>query len=131
MPVPGDPIEGYITKSRGITVHRADCARLLALSGDGPQRIIAVSWGAAEADRFPVNIGLTAYDRQGLLADVSAVMARERVNVTAVNTLSNPMDNTAEMKVTAEVESIDALLSVLEKLSRLDNVIAVKRLVDS
>jgi len=58
-------------------------------------------------------------------------MARERVNVTAVNTLSNPMDNTAEMKVTAEVVSIDTLLSVLEKLSRLDNVIAVKRLVDS
>jgi GTP pyrophosphokinase len=130
MPVPGDPIEGYITKSRGITVHRSDCARLLTLSGDNSQRIISVSWGAGEADRFPVKIGLTAYDRQGLLADVSSVMARERVNVTAINTLSNPAENTADMKVTAEVSSIDALLSVLEKLSQLDNVIAVKRLVE-
>jgi len=130
MPVPGDPIEGYITKSRGITVHRSDCARLLTLSGDNSQRIISVSWGAGEADRFPVKIGLTAYDRQGLLADVSSVMARERVNVTAINTLSNPAENTADMKVTAEVSSIDTLLSVLEKLSQLDNVIAVKRLVE-
>lgn len=130
MPVPGDPIEGYITKSRGITVHRSDCARLLTLSGDYPERIISVSWGAGDTDRFPVKIGLTAYDRQGLLADVSSVMAREQVNVTAINTLSDPAQNTAEMKVTAEVTSIDALLSVLEKLSQLDNVVAVKRLVD-
>lgn len=57
-------------------------------------------------------------------------MARERVNVTAINTLSNPAENTADMKVTAEVSSIDTLLSVLEKLSQLDNVIAVKRLVE-
>ena len=130
MPVPGDPIEGYITKSRGITVHRSDCARLLTLIGDYPERIISVSWGAGDTDRFPVKIGLTAYDRQGLLADVSSVMAREQVNVTAINTLSDPAQNTAEMKVTAEVTSIDALLSVLEKLSQLDNVVAVKRLVD-
>ena len=129
MPVPGDSIEGYITRSRGVTVHRSDCARLLALHSEHPDRIIAVDWGVAEADRFPVDIELTAYDRQGLLADVTSVMARASVNVTAINTLSNPDDNTAHMRLRAEVASIDLLIEVLEKLNQLDNVMLARRIV--
>ena len=129
MPVPGDAIEGYITRSRGVTVHRADCARLLTLHTEHPERIIAVGWGEAEGDRFPVDIELTAYDRQGLLADVTSVMARASVNVTAINTLSNPDDNTAHMKLRAEVASIDLLIEVLEKFNQLDNVMLARRIV--
>lgn len=70
MPLPGDGIEGFITRSRGVTVHRVDCSRLLALKQETPERIIAVSWGEADVERFEADIAIEAYDRQGLLADV-------------------------------------------------------------
>ena len=128
MPVPGDAIEGYITKSRGVTVHRSDCNRLLALEGEFPERIIAVSWGAADNERFEVDIAIEAYDRQGLLADITGLMARSKVNVTAINTLSNRDDNTAAMRLRAEVHSLESLGSVLAKLGQLDNIISACRI---
>lgn len=128
MPVPGDAIEGYITKSRGVTVHRSDCKRLLALEGEFPERIIAVSWGAADNERFEVDIAIEAYDRQGLLADITGLMARSKVNVTAVNTLSNRDDNTATMRLRAEVTSLESLGGVLAKLGQLDNIISARRI---
>ena len=130
MPVPGDEIEGFITKSRGVTVHRADCSRLLALHEQSPERIIAVGWSESEQDRFEVDIGIEAYDRQGLLADVTGVMAREKVNVTAINTYSDRDDNTAHMRVRAEVDSLEVLSRVLGKLGQLDNVINAQRVVE-
>ncbi len=130
MPVPGDVIEGFITKSRGVTVHRSDCSRLLTLEAEHPERIIAVSWGGDESDRFEVDIAIEAYDRQGLLADVTGVMAQEKVNVTAINTYSDRADNTAHMKLRAEVGSIEALSRVLSKLGQLDNVISTRRIVE-
>ena len=129
MPVPGDDIEGYITQSRGVTVHRADCARLLTLHIDHPERIIAVTWGAADVDLFPVDIELKAYDRQGLLADITLVLAQASANVTSINTQSYPDDNTADMRLRAEVSSIDALMDLLAQLNQLDNVIWAKRVV--
>jgi len=129
MPVPGDSIEGYITRSRGVTVHRADCARLLTLHNEHPEQIIAVKWGSAEVDLFPVDIELTAYDRQGLLADVTSVLAQASANVTSINTQSHPDDNTAHMRLRAEVPTIDALMELLARLNHLDNVISARRVV--
>lgn len=129
MPVPGDKIEGFITRSRGVTVHRADCNRFLALHAESPERIIAVSWGGADQERFEVDIAIEAYDRKGLLADITAVMARAKVNVTAINTHSRQADNTAHMRVTAEVGSLEDLGQVLARLGRLDNVISAQRIV--
>lgn len=129
MPVPGDRIEGYITRSRGVTVHRADCSRLLALHQETPERTIAVSWGDSVEERFEVDIAIEAYDRQGLLADVTSVMAREKVNVTAINTQSERSDNTASMLVRAEVGSLEKLSQVLAKLSQQDNVISAQRVI--
>jgi GTP pyrophosphokinase len=130
LPVPGDGIEGYITRSGGVTVHRADCARLLALHDEYPERIIAVNWGAAAVELFPVDIELTAYDRQGLLADVTLVLAQASANVTSINTQSHPDNNTAHMRLRAEVSTIDALMELLAKLHQLDNVISAKRVVE-
>jgi len=129
LPVPGDRIEGFITKSRGVTVHRADCNRLLALREQSLQRIIAVSWGNAEQERFEVDIAIEAYDRQGLLADITGVMAREKVNVTAINTYSQQADHTAHMQVRCEVDSIESLARILAKLGQLDNVMSAQRVV--
>lgn len=130
MPVPGDRIEGFITKSRGVTVHRADCPRLLALHDQSPARIIAVSWSESDKERFEVDIAIEAYDRQGLLADVTSAMAREKVNVTAINTYSDRSENTAHMRVRAEVDSLEALSRVLGKLGQLDNIINAQRIIE-
>jgi len=129
MPVPGDLIEGFITRSRGVTIHRKDCSRLLALKQEASERIIAVSWGEEQTEQFEADIAIQAYDRQGLLADVTAVMAQSRVNVTAVNTQSRTEDNTAHMHVRCEVRSLEVLGSLLAKLNQLDNVISVRRVI--
>ncbi|EED36537.1 GTP pyrophosphokinase [Luminiphilus syltensis NOR5-1B] len=130
MPVPGDEIVGYITRSRGVSVHRRDCNRVLSLKQNTPERIIAVSWGGLDDQRFEVEIAIEAYDRQGLLADVTGLMARNRVNVTEVNTLSDRADNTARMRLRLEVASLESLSSVLNKLGQLDNIVSANRVLD-
>lgn len=126
-PCPGDAVKGFITKSRGVSVHRAECSRLLTLQGQSPGRILNVTWEADASERFEVQLTLECYDRQGLLADVTSVLAREGANVTAINTLSNRGDNTAHMRVTLEVASLQQLSTVITTLSQLDNVIDVHR----
>lgn len=126
-PCPGDVVKGFITKSRGVSVHRAECSRLLTLQGQSPRRILNVSWETEAGERFEVQLTLECYDRQGLLADVTGVLARIGANVTAINTLSNRSDNTAHMRVTLEVLSLQQLSNVITQLSHLDNVIDVHR----
>ncbi len=129
LPAKGDFIEGFLTKSRGVTVHKTDCARLLNLHSNAPDRLIAVSWMGQEQHRFEVNIEIHAVDRRGLLADISSVMSDYEVNVTAINTQSDRSDNTAEMRVCADVLSLTSLGEVLSALLRLDNVVSASRIL--
>lgn len=126
-PVPGDLVMGFITQGRGVTVHRADCHNLLAMQGEDPDRVIEVSWGEADRIFYPVDIFLRAWDRQGLLRDVIAVLANEKVNVTAVHTQSNSADNTATMLMTLEIASLGNLGKVLAKMDQLKGVLEVRR----
>lgn len=126
-PLPGDNIKGYITRGRGVTVHRADCPNILRYVTESPERIIEVEWGESAAKTYPVAITVLAYDRQGLLRDVTAVLANENVNVTAVSTLSNPRTHMAHMTLTVEIASLEGLSAVLAKLSQLPNVQQVRR----
>ncbi|MDX1803105.1 MAG: GTP diphosphokinase [Alcanivorax sp.] len=127
QPVPGDPVMGFITHGRGVTVHRADCPQLLAMQGEDPNRVIEVSWGEADRITYPVDIFLRAWDRQGLLRDVIAVLANEKVNVTAVHTQSHQDDNTATMLLTLEIASLGNLGKVLAKMDQLKGVLEVRR----
>ncbi|MCG8672247.1 MAG: GTP diphosphokinase [Pseudomonadales bacterium] len=126
-PVPGDLILGYISVGRGITVHRSDCAELKRLRKSDPDRLVEVSWSSIEDKFYPVEVFIRAYDRQGLLRDVSGVLANEHVNVTAVKTHSDRTDNTATMTITVEIGGLSALGSLLGKINQLPNVIEVKR----
>ncbi|WP_370211098.1 GTP diphosphokinase [Alloalcanivorax venustensis] len=126
-PVPGDQVMGFITQGRGVTVHRADCHNLLAMQGEEPNRVIEVSWGEADRIFYPVDIFLRAWDRQGLLRDVIAVLANEKVNVTAVHTESHTEDNTATMLLTLEIASLGGLGKVLAKMDQLKGVLEVRR----
>jgi GTP pyrophosphokinase len=127
QPVPGDPIVGYITLGRGVTIHRQDCQNALQLSSREPERIIQVSWGPVPVQTYPVDILVKAYDRPGLLRDVSQVLLNERINVLAVNTRSNKEENTANMLLTIEIPGLDALGRLLGRVSQLPNIIEARR----
>ncbi len=125
-PVPPDPIVGFVTRLKGITIHRHDCSNVIRMMAQEPRRIITADWGeAAQDDVFSVQIEVMASDRQGLLRDISDVLAREKINVTAVNTLSR--DFMAKMKFTAEVKSIDQLRGALVQVTQVKGVQSARR----
>jgi GTP pyrophosphokinase len=126
-PVPGDDIAGYVTLGRGVSVHRQDCDNLMNHEMTEPQRILAVSWGGKVSQMYPVDIDISAYDRTGLLRDVSLVLADSGVNVVAVNTKSEQKDHLAQMQITVEIDSLSKLGRVLNKLNQLPNVLTVRR----
>ncbi|MDG9928746.1 MULTISPECIES: GTP diphosphokinase [Pseudomonas] len=127
QPLPGDPIVGYITLGRGVSIHRQDCASVLQLAGREPERIIQVNWGPVPVQTYPVDVVIRAYDRSGLLRDVSQVLLNDRINVLAVNTRSNKEDNTASMLLTIEIPGLDSLARLLARISQLPNIIEVRR----
>lgn len=126
-PVPGDDVVGYVSVGRGVTVHRKHCKELLRLIEIHGDRIIDVSWAGDSSKTYPVEVYIKAYDRQGLLRDITLVLSNERVNVTAVNTISDPSSNIATMTLTMEIYSLAALGDVLAKVNQLSNVIEVRR----
>ena len=127
-PLPGDGIVGFITQGRGVSVHRRDCSRLLHLQATSPERIIEVNWGEERGGGYEVDIGIEAYDRPGLLRDITELLAQARINVSAVNTVSNRKRHTATMRIAIEVPDLTALGKLLERISRLNNVISAVRL---
>lgn len=126
-PLPGDVIIGYVTLGRGVSVHRQDCANVLQLQHTEPDRIIEVSWGDAPQDTYPVEIEIKAYDRSGLLRDITTMLANARIDVVAVNTLSDKHTHTATMRLTVEITGLAALGNLLAKITRLSNVLSAVR----
>ena len=130
-PLPGDGITGFITKGRGVSVHRSDCGRLMKLQESSQDRIVEVAWGEdAPRDNFEVDVAIEAYDRQGLLRDVTELLANARINVLALNTQTNQKRHTATMRLRVEVPNLGALSKLLERLNRLNNVVSAVRLMD-
>ncbi|MEL7449452.1 MAG: GTP diphosphokinase [Pseudomonadota bacterium] len=126
-PVPPDPIAGYITQGRGITIHRSDCPSLQRLVETSPERILSVSWGGARPATYPVDITLEAFDRQGLVKDVSTLTSAEKINIVTFSTTTNRKHLTARMELTVEIAGLDELSRLLHKLGQLPNVIDVHR----
>jgi GTP pyrophosphokinase len=126
-PVPGDAITGFITLGRGVSIHRQDCSNILQLQTDEPQRIIKVEWGNAPQSAYSVEILIEAYDRYGLLRDITTLLDNERINISALQTLSDKRKNTVDMQVTAEIRSFDELSRILTKLNQLPNIASARR----
>ena len=127
MPVPHDDIVGFITKDRGVSVHRIDCNNILYLKEKDQARLIEVEWGDTETQSYPVNILIQANDRHGLLSDITRTLSDDKVNVISVNTMSNKKDQTARMAVTIEIRDLQQLTRIMEKISQLRNVLEVSR----
>ncbi len=126
-PIMGDPISGYITQGRGVSVHREDCVNLIQLQEREPERIIEVDWGEEGETTYPVDIYIEAFDRSGLLRDVMLVLATESVNIIAANTLSDKHDNMARLTLTVEISSLDLLGKIMDKINQVPNVMEVHR----
>src|SRR6266702_288947 len=124
-PAPPDRISGFVTKGRGVSVHRRDCPSLARLVERFPERIIGADWGKRGAQAYPVDIVVRGNDRQGLLRDVTETLARERTNVIAAKTQNR--HNIASMHFTSEVEDIDQLRRALSAIEDVRGVFAAAR----
>jgi len=121
-PVPGDDIVGYVTRGRGATIHRKDCPNILRTKDK--ERIVKVSWGEAKRT-FPVVIQIKAYDRQGLLGDISTILSNEGINMRDINI--NFSNNLATIKIMLDVGDINQLSKVLTITESLPNVMEAYR----
>ncbi|RMF28087.1 MAG: GTP diphosphokinase [Chloroflexi bacterium] len=121
-PLPGDEIVGYITRGRGVTVHRRDCPNIL--NTREPERLIEVEWGV-NRQTYPVSVQIVAYDREGLLRDIAGVVAAEAVNMSSVSVTTDR--NFAYFAATLEITDVAQLSRVLTKVERLPNVIEARR----
>ncbi len=127
-PVPPEEILGYITIGRGVSIHRATCSNLLRLREVNPERVLTVDWGRPSAERtFPVGIVIDAYDRRGLVRDISGVLADEHISIEAMNTVTDAAENTAAVDVTVKVHGLEELSRLLARFSSLPNVIRARR----
>ena len=127
-PVPYDNIVGYITRGRGVTVHRRDCAVVRKMDAENRARLVDVAWADTQRDsRFLVDIHVLAGDRKGLLRDISSVFANAEIDVLGVNTQSDRKRDRANMRFTAEVADMTQLSRVIDRLAQIPDVIDVHR----
>jgi GTP pyrophosphokinase len=122
-PIPGDEISGFVTRARGVTVHKRDCKSLL--NEDEPERIVPVSWGEAR-ELYPVRVCIEAYDRVGLLRDVTVRVSEERVNIASVVTQERT-DGTVIMELTLHTTGLEQLGKLFAKLEGVKSVTSVTR----
>jgi GTP diphosphokinase / guanosine-3',5'-bis(diphosphate) 3'-diphosphatase len=123
-PVPGDNIIGYITRGRGVTVHRVDCASVL--NEDEKDRLVSVDWSESDQHVFPVTVRLEAWDREGLVRDVTAILADEKINIIALSAVVHK-DQTATVWTTVEVPRLDRLSRIMSRLESIRDVFNVVR----
>jgi GTP pyrophosphokinase len=126
-PVPGDEIVGYITRGRGVTLHRPGCPSLARYQISEPERLVRAEWGPARDAVYPVDVQIIANDRQGLLRDITSVLANEKINVTATNSISNSQTNQASITLTLQVKDAEQFGRVLAQIARLSSVISARR----
>jgi GTP pyrophosphokinase len=126
-PVPPDPIVGFVTRTRGVMVHRADCENVTVLGEEQRERLMHAEWGkTGDEAPFSADVEVVAIDRQGLLRDITEAIARERINVTAMNTLSRGAH--AFMRFTVQVASAEAIGRVLRQVKDVPGVDTARRL---
>ncbi|MEX1019415.1 MAG: bifunctional (p)ppGpp synthetase/guanosine-3',5'-bis(diphosphate) 3'-pyrophosphohydrolase [Litorilinea sp.] len=130
-PVPGDPIVGYVTRGRGVTVHRTTCPNISNIVRKGQDnRLVDVQWAARPEATFPVNIQVSAYDRSGLMRDVASLVADEHINMVRIEALTGQKDNLAIINATLEIQNATQLARILTKIDRLPHVVDATRLIN-
>jgi GTP pyrophosphokinase len=126
-PVPPEPIVGYITVGRGVSVHTQSCANLARLRAKSPARVLAVDWGKTGVRDVPVDIEIQAFDRRGLVRDVSAALADEKISIRGMNTLTDRRDNIANLQIGISISGLPQLSKLLARIAQVPNVLSAKR----
>jgi len=126
-PVPPEAIVGYITVGRGVSIHAQACANLARLSIKAPARVLGVTWGKTGATEFPVDIAVQAFDRRGLVRDVSAALADEKISIQGMNTATDKRDNVAHMQISISITGLPQLSRVLARIAQVPNVLSARR----
>jgi GTP pyrophosphokinase len=126
-PVPPEPIVGYITVGRGVSIHSQACANLARLKIKSPARVLAVDWGKLGRGDFPVDIEVHAFDRRGLVRDVSAALADEKISIRGMTTVIDKRDNVARMRIGISIAGLPQLSNVLARIAQVPNVISARR----
>ncbi|GAA5192425.1 GTP diphosphokinase [Ferrimonas gelatinilytica] len=127
QPLPGDDIQGYITRGKGVSVHRDGCDQLAHLLERHPERVVDVVWGGSHSGGFNATVRLLANDRAGLLRDVTTVLANEKSNVVEMSSHSDEKQNTAAIELKMELYNMTSLSRILARLGQINGVIEVRR----
>jgi GTP pyrophosphokinase len=122
-PMPGDPVIGFITRGRGATIHRQDCPNILQTRDR--ERLLQVGWGHVERT-YPVPIKIKAYDRQGLVSDISNLLSDENINIADVKV--NVNRSMADLRLIIDVKDLAQLSRVLARIENLPNVMEAHRI---
>lgn len=130
QPVHGEAIGGYITLNRGVSIHRVGCNDYLRMIEQDPERMVEADWEMQPTRGQSVQIVVDAYDRRGLLRDLTQVIFADHVNIRQVNTISQS-DGIANMKLLIEVKGLSQLSKLLARLEQQPGIISAKRLVQN
>ena len=125
--MPPEPIVGYITQGRGVSIHRQDCGNFLSLNLRSPERVIEVDWGQSDTATYTVDLTLRAHDRTGLLRDISTVLADEQASVVNLSSRTDRKSMQTVMDISVEIRDLPTLSTAITRLEQLPNVIAVNR----
>ena len=124
QPVPGDPVSGYVTRGRGVSIHRADCPNLLLLAHE-PERRLEIDWQEAEGERFMVRLALEALDRRGLYADITAAVTGTGTDIRSMDLRGT--DGKVSGAMVVEVENLSHLEKIMKATRRVKGVSEVAR----
>ena len=125
--MPPEAIVGYITQGRGVSIHRQDCGNFLSLNQRHPERIIEIKWGQQSTGAYPVDLTLHAFDRNGLIRDVTAVLADDGANVLRLKSRTDKQSMQVIMDIGIEIKDLPTLSTAITRLEQLSNVVSVRR----
>ena len=126
-PVPPERIVGYITQGRGVSIHRQDCGNFLGLNQRSPERVLETSWGESDQGSYPVDLSLHAFDRSGLIRDITGILADEDANVLDLKSSTDKESMQVIMTLSLEIRDLPTLSTAITRLEQLPNVVSVRR----
>ncbi|MDP3561326.1 MAG: GTP diphosphokinase [Legionellaceae bacterium] len=129
QPIPGDAVVGYITIGRGVSVHCQDCPNIISATPKQRQRFLEVTWGNATRDLYVVDILIKAFDRSTLLRDITSLLSNEKAHVFALQTETDKQDNMTQIKIKMEIDGLNSLSRLLNRLGQVPNVLEARRVV--
>ena len=127
QPLPGDQIGGYVTQGRGVSIHRADCRQFLHLHRAHPERILAVRWRNQRTERYSAKLVIEAWDRPGLIKDISTILSTENANVSALHGQPKGDGETVTIEIAIQVTDFDQLSTLLARLNGLESILSATR----